>query len=95
MTEALLSQGMPVDPLNAMGQRPIHLALYNGMGGPMAMLRPPSYDLAGLLVGAGADQDIWGCAALGDVPGMRRHLDNDRALHRFDSAARRYPGGIK
>ena len=80
MTEALLSRGVPVDPLNAMGQRPIHLALYNGMGGPMAMLRPPSYDLAGLLVG--------------DVPGVRRHLDNDPALNRFDSGARRYPRGI-
>ncbi len=88
-----LDRGAAVDAVNDLGQRPIHLALYNGMGGSGPMLRAPYWEIAGILLGRGARNDIWVASAMGDAAAVRRLLEGDEGLANWNSGARRYPGG--
>jgi len=89
----LLRRGAAVDVRNEMGQKPIHLALYNGMGGPAEMLRDPYLDIAGILLDHGAELDLWIASAIGDVANVCRILQQTPKTVNADNGARRYPGG--
>ena len=90
---SLLRQGAEVDVRNKMGQRPIHLALYNGMGGPGKMLRDPYLDVAGILLDHGAEIDLWVASGLGDAAIVQRMAEENPEAVNADNGARRYPGG--
>lgn len=90
----LLRRGADPDVRNAHGQRPIHLALYNGMGGPsIPMLRDPYLDIAGILLDHGAELDLWTAAALGDTAAVRRLVQESPDSINAPNGADRYPGG--
>ena len=89
----LLRRGANVDARNGMGQMPIHLALYNGMGGPGEMLRDAYIDIAAILLDHGAELDLWCASAIGDVAGVRRLIQESPKAIDTPNGARRYPGG--
>jgi len=89
----LLRLGAQVDARNNMGQRPIHLALYNGMGGPGEMLRDAYIDIAAILLDHGAELDLWCASAMGDVASVRRLIQDLPESINASNGARRYPGG--
>ena len=100
LLRSLILCGAECDLPNERGQRPIHLALYDGLGGGgRPMLRDPHYPIAGMLLAAGASADVWTASALGDITTVRRALRSDAALAKWNNGAHRYlakdlPGSI-
>jgi RNA polymerase sigma factor (sigma-70 family) len=72
--------------------RPMHLALYKGMGGTPSD-RTADGMMAGILMAHGAHYDIWAAAALGDTQTVGSMLAADPSLANHDSGMLRYPGG--
>ena len=93
LVQELLDRGAEVDATNKLGRKPIHLALYDGMGGPGALLRSPDLLTTGALLARGAQYDIWVASALGDVQGVRKMLSANPELANFNNQANRYPAG--
>lgn len=93
LVQELLDRGTKVDPTNKLGRKPIHLALYDGMGGPGALLRSPDLLTTGALLARGAEYDIWVASALGDVQSVRQMLSTNPELANFNNQANRYPAG--
>ncbi len=94
MANLLLENGAEVDRRNVDGERPIHLALFKGMGGAPPFLKESDHAMAGLLLGMGADYDIWVASALGDEDGVREMLEGDAGLANFHNGVKSVnPGG--
>ena len=87
----LLDRGADPNRLNARGKKPIHLALgprpKRGWAPPPSPLWPV---IGGILLGRGAEYDLWVACAIGDVDGARRILDADPDA--VNDRARNYPG---
>src|SRR5262249_29899113 len=83
---ALLDAGARVDAARADGVRPIHSALRPGRVNPLyASL------LAGILLGRGAEYNVYLAAALGDARYVRDVLARDPRLANFDSSSASRP----
>ncbi len=87
----LLVRGAEPNEVNARGKKAIHLALgprpKRGWDPPPSPLWPV---IGGILLGHGAEYDLWVACAIGDVDGARRILDaNPEAVNDW---ARNYPG---
>ena len=93
LVRLLLNHGAEVDRRNGRGTKPIHLALYGGMGGPMEVFREPDWVMAGVLIGAGAEQDIWVASAMNDGARVAALLSEDAHLSGANNGAERYPYG--
>jgi RNA polymerase sigma factor (sigma-70 family) len=90
----LLKRGASTEVRNKKGQKPIHLALYNGMGGSnIPMLRDAYPDVAALLIDHGAEVDLWTASALGDTADVRRLIQESPKSINAHNGAGRYPGG--
>ena len=87
----LLHRGADPNRSNARGKKPIHLALgprpKRGWDPPPSPLWPV---IGGILLGHGAEYDLWVACAIGDVDGARRILDADPES--ANDWARNYPG---
>lgn len=87
----LLDRGADPNRSNARGKKPIHLALgprpKRGWDPPPSPLWPV---IGGILLGRGAEYDLWVACAIGDVDGARRFLDADPDA--VNDRARNYPG---
>ena len=87
----LLDRGADPNRSNARGKKPIHLALgprpKRGWDPPPSPLWPV---IGGILLGRGAEYDLWVACAIGDVDGARRILDADPDA--VNDRARNYPG---
>lgn len=94
LVQELLNRGAEIDRCNNLGRKPIHLALYDGMGGPGALLRSPDMLIAGVLIARGAEYDIWVASALGDAQGVRQMVSANPKLANFNTQANRYPAGV-
>lgn len=90
---SLLRSGADPEIRNTNGQKPIHLALYNGMGGPGPMLRDPYLDIAGILLDHGAELDLWVASAIGDTSAVQRLVQDSPESINAHNGADRYPGG--
>ena len=91
VTQELLDRGADPNRTNARGKKPIHLALgprpKRGWDPPPSPLWPV---IGGILLGRGAEYDLWVACAIGDVDGARRILDADPEA--VNDRARNYPG---
>lgn len=87
----LLDRGADPNRANARGKKPIHLALgprpKRGWDPPPSPLWPV---IGGILLGRGAEYDLWVACAIGDVDGARRFLDADPDA--VNDRAGNYPG---
>lgn len=87
----LLDRGADPNRSNARWKKPIHLALgprpKRGWDPPPSPLWPV---IGGILLGRGAEYDLWVACAIGDVDGARRFLDADPDA--VNDWARNYPG---
>lgn len=87
----LLDRGADPNRSNARGKKPIHLALgprpKRGWDPPPSPLWPL---IGGILLGRGAEYDLWVACAIGDVDGARRFLDADPDA--VNDWAGNYPG---
>lgn len=93
LVQELIDRGAEIDTPNNLGRKPIHFALYDGMGGPGTMLRSPDLLTAGALLARGAEYDIWAASALGDAQGVKQMLSANPELANFNTQANRYPAG--
>ncbi|NKB72754.1 MAG: sigma-70 family RNA polymerase sigma factor [Candidatus Latescibacteria bacterium] len=84
----LLARGAEVDARNAADERPVHLALFKGMGGRGPILKPSDPSLAALLVGAGAAYDMWVASGLGDYQTVKSMLDEEPGLAKFHNGVK-------
>ena len=91
IVQELLDRGADPNRTNARGKKPIHLALgprpKRGWDPPPSPLWPV---IGGILLGRGAEYDLWVACAIGDVLGARRILDGDPDA--VNDWARNYPG---
>ncbi len=89
--EELLDRGADPDRANARGKKPIHLALgprpKRGWDPPPSPLWPV---IGGILLGRGAEYDLWVACAIGDVDRARSILDTDPEA--VNDWSRNYPG---
>lgn len=87
----LLDRGADPNRSNARGKKPVHLALgprpKRGWDPPPSPLWPV---IGGILLGHGAEYDLWVACAIGDGDGARRILDADPDA--VNDWARNYPG---
>jgi len=93
LVRLFLDHGAKVDRRNKRGTKPIHLALYGGMGGPGEVFREPERVIAGLLIGAGAEVDIWVASAINDGARVEALISEDPSLSNANNGAERYPYG--
>ncbi len=90
----LLDHRVDIDRRNGRGTRPIHLALYDGMGGPTPpILRDPDLLAAGALIAHGCQYDIWVASAVGDVSQVAGLLEENPDRANENNGAERYPYG--
>ncbi len=91
IVQELLDRGADPNRTNARGKKPIHLALgprpKRGWDPPPSPLWPV---IGGILLGRGAEYDLWAACAIGDVDGARRILDADPEA--VNDWGRNYPG---
>ena len=91
VVEELLDRGADPNRSNARGKKPIHLTfgprLKRGWDPPPSPLWPV---IGGLLLGRGAEYDLWVACAIGDVDRAREILDADPGA--VNDWARNYPG---
>ena len=89
--EELLDRGADPDRANARGKKPIHLALgprpKRGWDPPPSPLWPV---IGGILLGRGAEYDLWVACAIGDGDRARSILDADPEA--VNDWSRNYPG---
>ena len=91
MIQELLDRGADPNRTNARGRKPIHLALgprpKRGWDPPPSPLWPV---IGGILLGRGAEYDLWVACAIGDADGARSILDADPEA--VNDWARNFPG---
>ena len=69
----LVRRGANVDAKNTRGFRPLHFALPPANGGEHGN-HDPDMLTAGVLIGHGAEVDVWAASAMGDVEAVKRLL---------------------
>ena len=87
IVQCLLKLGADLDIRNSNGQKPIHIALHKNA------TTPPNNIIAGILIAAGAEIDIWVAAAIQDSNTVKAWLQTDPKLANWNNGANLNPRG--
>ncbi|GMV82487.1 MAG: hypothetical protein AMXMBFR7_36710 [Planctomycetota bacterium] len=81
--------GADLSARNSLGHTPVDLTLFPNSGWPIAQRPRPA--MTGYLLAKGAAYTIHLAASLGDLPGVRRHLERDAKLAQLQSSNGKRP----